>query len=337
MRSRGLTYESLSMLRVLTSSFGYVCLLIFLVLLAYWRPAIGSKGGWLNPPFMTDLLVVLIFFVQGGRLNLDNLVNIFRRPVSSFALQAGIIFLPVLWVKIFWSLAVISETLYGPLFFAAILPTTVSSCVVYTSKAKGNADYSLGHATLSNLSALVVVPLLWAGSYENSGAFEVLLPKISLLVLVPCLIGWLLSKCFARLAQVMNMEWGRQLPMLCIAWLVFLTMCDGIDMIGEDLFLPKIITVLPYALGFVILVHLSGWFFSKRWARKKDIQVAQFFCLSQKSLATGLPIATILFSDNAEWVMQMILPLFCIHFLQLLVGSLLMSVFKIANELDDSS
>ena len=325
------------MLRVLTSSFGYVCLLIFLVLLAYWRPTIGSKGGFLNPSFMADLLVVVIFFVQGARLNLDNLVNIFRRPVGSFALQAGIIFLPVLWVKIFWSLSMIPETLYGPLFFAAILPTTISSCVVYTSKAKGNADYSLGHATLSNLSALVIVPLLWAGSYENSGALEVLLPKISLLVLVPCLIGWLLSKCFARIAQVMNMEWCRQLPMLCIAWLVFLTMCDGIDMIGKNLFLPKIFTVLPYALGFVILVHLSGWFFSKRWARKKDIQVAQFFCLSQKSLATGLPIATILFSDNAEWVMQMILPLFCIHFLQLLVGSLLMPVFKSVNELDDST
>ena len=325
------------MLRVLTSSFGYVCLLIFLVLLAYWMPSIGSKGGWLNPPFTTDLLVVVIFFVQGARLNLNNLVNIFRRPVGSFALQAGIIFLPVLWVKIFWSLSMIPKTLYGPLFFAAILPTTISSCVVYTSKAKGNADYSLGHATLSNLSALVIVPLLWAGSYENSGALEVLLPKISLLVFVPCLIGWILSKCFARIAQVMNMEWCRQLPMLFIAWLVFLTMCDGIDMIGKDSFLPKIFTVLPYALGFVILVHLSGWFFSKRWARKKDIQVAQFFCLSQKSLATGLPIATILFSDNAEWVMQMILPLFCIHFLQLLVGSLLMPVLKIATELDDSS
>ena len=116
---------------------------------------------------MADLLVVVIFFVQGARLNLDNLVNIFRRPVCSFALQAGIIFLPVLWVKIFWSLAVIPETLYGLLFFA-ILPTTISSCVVYTSKAKGDADYSLGHATLSNLSALVVVPLLlWAGSYEK--------------------------------------------------------------------------------------------------------------------------------------------------------------------------
>jgi len=325
------------MLRVLTSSFGYVCLLIFLVLLAYLKPTIGSKGGVLNPPFMADLLVVVIFFVQGARLNLDNLVNIFRRPVGSFALQAGIIFLPVLWVKIFCSLAVIPETLYGPLFFVAILPTTISSCVVYTSKAKGNADYSLGHATLSNLSALVMVPLLWAGSYENSEALEVLLPQITLIVLVPCFIGWLLSKCFARLLQFMNMEWCRELPMLCIAWLVFLTMCDGIDMIGKDLFLPTIFTVLPYALGFVMLVHLSGWFFSKRWARTKDIQVAQFFCLSQKSLATGLPIATILFSENPEWVMQLILPLFCIHFLQLLTGSLLMPVLKIAKELNDST
>ena len=79
----------------------------------------------------------------------------------------------------------IPETLYGPLFFAAILPTTISSCVVYTSKAKGNADYSLGHATLSNLSALVIVPLLWAGSYENSGALRFYFPKFPCLCLFP--------------------------------------------------------------------------------------------------------------------------------------------------------
>jgi len=124
-------------------------------------------------------------------------------------------------------------------------------------------------------------------------------------------------------------------PMLCIAWLVFLTICDGIYRIGKDSFLPELLTVLPYAMGFVTLIHLSGWFFSKRWAKKKDIQVAQFFCLSQKSLATGLPIATILFSENAELVMRMILPLFCIHFLQLLVGSVLMQAFKSRDELGD--
>ena len=88
-------------------------------------------------------------------------------------------------------------------------------------------------------------------------------------------------------------------------------------------------------MGFVTLIHLSGWFFSKRWARKRIFRLHNFFCLSQKSLATGLPIATILFSENAELVMRMILPLFCIHFLQLLVGSVLMQAFKSRDELGD--
>ena len=88
------------MLRVLTSSFGYVCLLIALMLLAYWKPALGCEGGWLNPPLMGDLLVVMIFFVQGTRLNLQNLVITSLQPLGGFTLQAGIIFLPILWVKI---------------------------------------------------------------------------------------------------------------------------------------------------------------------------------------------------------------------------------------------
>ena len=72
------------MLRVLTSSFGYVCLLIALMLLAYWKPALGCEGGWLNPPLMGDLLVVMIFFVQGTRLNLQEPCNYLSATVGWF-------------------------------------------------------------------------------------------------------------------------------------------------------------------------------------------------------------------------------------------------------------
>jgi len=96
----------------------------------------------------------------------------------------------------------------------------------------------------------------------------------------------------------------------------------------RKIFLSLLSEVFPYCLTFVLLFHLSGWVFSTRWSKKKEIQVSQFFCLSQKSLAMGLPIASILFAESEENLFSITLPLFCVHFLQLLVGTLFLNVWK---------
>ena len=316
------------MLRVLTSGFGFVILLIVLMILAYWDPSVGTRGGWLYHSLLSEFLVGLIFVIQGSRLSLKNLSFFFRQPVGGFALQAGIVFLPVLWVKIFWVAGIIPDNFYPTFFFLAILPTTISSCVVFTASVQGNADYSLGHATLSNLMALFLVPVLWAGSYEERVAFDILVPKIIALVVLPSLAGWLLSKLFSRIAPRIQGKWHEQIPMLCIAFLVYLSLCEGISQTGGIRFLSEVKLILPYCVGFVILLHLSGWMFSIRWSKSRDIQIAQFFCLSQKSLASGMPLATVIFFGSTEELMGVTLPLFCVHFLQLLLGSSLLIGLK---------
>ena len=266
--------------------------------------------------------MIMIFLFQGSRLNIENLALLLQRPVSSLVLQAGIIFLPVLWVKIGWALGLVSQTLYGPLFFSAILPTTIASCVVFSRNAGGNADYALGHATLSNLLGILLVPFLWFGSFANGGTFEFLFLKIFTLVMAPCFVGWFLARIFPVLKEITDKEWYGQVPMLGIAFLVYLSMCDGLYSTDKEIFLLMLREVFPFCLAFVVLLHLSGWVFSMRWSKNREIQVSQFFCLSQKSLATGLPIASVLFSESQEALFTITLPLFCIHFLQLLIGTL---------------
>ena len=163
----------------------------------------------------------------------------------------------------------------------------------------------MGHATLSNLLAIVVVPLLWAGSFENAGMFENLLPKIFLLVFVPCLIGCFLSKWFVVFAKVMKMQWSLQVPMLCIAWLVFLTICDGIDRIGKDSFLPELLTVLPYAMGFVTLIHLSGWLvFSKDGPRKRIFRLHNFFAYLKNRWPQDCLLRLFCFLKMQSWLCE---------------------------------
>jgi hypothetical protein len=111
------------MMRVLTSVPGFVCVLVIMILFAYWQPALGASEQNLKIKYISELLVIMIFLFQGSRLKIENLSLLFQRPVGSLVLQAGIIFLPVLWVKIGWAVGLVPQGLYGPLFFSAILPT----------------------------------------------------------------------------------------------------------------------------------------------------------------------------------------------------------------------
>ena len=316
------------MMRVLTSGPGFVCVLVIMMLFAYWQPAIGASERNLNIKYISELLVIMIFLFQGSRLKIENLSLLLQRPVGSLVLQAGIIFLPVLWVKIGWALGLVSQTLYGPLFFSAILPTTIASCVVFSRNAGGNADYALGHGTLSNLLGILLVPFLWFGSFANGGAFGFLFLKIFALVMAPCFVGWVLARIFPILKEITGKEWYGQVPMLCIAFLVYLSMCDGLYSTDKEIFLLMLKEVFPFCLAFVVLLHLSGWVFSTRWSKNREIQVSQFFCLSQKSLAMGLPIASVIFSESQQELFSITLPLFCIHFLQLLIGTLFLKPCK---------
>jgi sodium/bile acid cotransporter 7 len=299
-----------------------------MMLVAYWQPAIGASEGNLNIKYISEILVIIIFLFQGSRLKIENLSLLLQRPVGSLVLQAGIIFLPVLWVKIGWALGLVSQALYGPLFFSAILPTTIASCVVFSRNAGGNADYALGHATLSNLLGILLVPFLWFGSFANGGAFGFLFLKIFALVMAPCFVGWVLTRIFPVLKEITSKEWYGQVPMLGIAFLVYLSMCDGLYSTDKEIFLLMLRDVFPSCLALVLLLHLSGWVFSMRWSKNREIQVSQFFCLSQKSLAMGLPIASVLFSESQQELFSITLPLFCIHFFQLLIGTLFLKPCK---------
>ena len=110
------------MMRVLTSGPGFVCLLIIMMLFAYWQPAIGASEGNLNIKYISELLVIMIFLFQGSRLNIENLALLLQRPVSSLVLQAGIIFLPVLWVKLVGLWAWFRKLYMAPCFFQLFYP-----------------------------------------------------------------------------------------------------------------------------------------------------------------------------------------------------------------------
>ena len=88
--------------------------------------------------------------------------------------------------------------------------------------------------------------------------------------------------------------------------------------------LPATAIVLAVALCLlllVILLALTTWL-SRRAGFNRADEIAAVFCGSKKSLASGLPMAKVLFAGHPGFGM-IILPIICYNQIQILVGAAL--------------
>ena len=87
------------------------------------------------------------------------------------------------------------------------------------------------------------------------------------------------------------------------------------------------------AVFVLVSVAVLVWGTSRPWAGIPKTRVAAFFCASQKSLATGVPMAASIFPGSGEIsgipdVSVIVVPLMCYHFLQLALAARLVNRFR---------
>ena len=83
--------------------------------------------------------------------------------------------------------------------------------------------------------------------------------------------------------------------------------------------------LLSLTLLLLLLVSASVWASSALLRVERGQRIAAFFCASQKSVATGLPLATSVLAatQGAVDTALLLLPLLCYHPLQLLLAGYL--------------
>jgi sodium/bile acid cotransporter 7 len=262
-----------------------------------------------------------LFFLQGARLSRDAIVSgltHWRLHVTSMA--ATFICFPLLGLALH---AALPHALPAPLWvgvlFACALPSTVQSSIALTSIAKGNVAGTVCSATISSLAGIIVTPLLFGmmsrlhgGTINAQGieqiVLQLLLPFVAGHLLRPWIGGWaarnramlsitdrgsiLLVVYTAFSAAVVHGVW-HQVPLATMAVL-------------------GCMAALLLASGLLIAVALS-----RVLGLCTADEVTVVFCGSQKSLVSGVPIATALF--GAASVGPLLLPIMIYHPLQLLV------------------
>lgn len=264
--------------------------------------------------------VAFLFFLYGARLStreaLDGLKH-WRLHVT--VLACTFLLFPLLGLAAKGLVPyVLTPALYSGFLFLTLVPSTIQSSIAFTSMARGNVPAAICAGSFSSLAGIVLTPLLAAALLGNSGggfsADSIL--KIVLQLLVPFLAGQVLRRWIggfiARHKKVLGfVDRG---SILLVVYTAFSEgMVQGIWHQVTPLRLGALLGVEAVLLA--VMLTLT-WYGAKKLGFGRGDRVAIQFAGSKKSLAAGLPMASVLFGAEASLA---VLPLMLFHQMQLMV------------------
>ena len=298
----------------------YVLALLGTVGLASVLPCRDSLAAILSSA--ADAAIALLFFLYGGRLPRHVIVEgmtQWRLQLIVFLATFGLF--PVLGMAL---RAALEEWLSPPLLtgivFLSVLPSTVQSSIAFTSIARGNVPAAIASATVSNLVGVVLTPVLVAAVLRagdgSAGSLDAVW-KIALFLLLPFVLGHLLRPYTGAWLERNKGSLGYvdRGSILLVVYTAFSAgVVSGIwsQMPATSLMLLVGISAVLLGAVVIILTAVSRWL-----GFSKEDEIALVFCGSKKSLASGLPMAKLLFAGPS--VSLVVLPLMLFHQIQLMV------------------
>lgn len=296
----------------------YSLLLLLTVVVATVLPCRGAVAEAFR--VATAAAIALLFFLHGAKLSraaiIAGMTN-WRLHLVVFAMT--FLIFPVLGLGFQqigqWAVA---PSLAAGLLFLALLPSTVQSSIAFTSIARGNVPAAVCSASASNLIGIALTPLLVAllmgGTGNGVSGGEV--RAIALQLLLPFVLGHLSRPLTARVVE-------RHKAVLSLVdrgsiLLVVYTAFSEAVVEGLWTHIPgwQLLAVIGLCAAMLAIVMTGTRILAQRLGFSKADEIAIVFCGSKKSLASGVPMAGVLFS--AAQVGAIILPLMIFHQLQLL-------------------
>ncbi len=295
----------------------FLLIIFATVALASVLPATG--GAAVAVDIVTTGAIALLFFLHGVRLKRETLVTAATDwKIHLVIMACTFVMFPLLGVALHWAVPnALPPALWTGMLYLCALPSTVQSSIAFTSIARGNVAIAVCAAAFSNLAGVLITPFLASALLGTQGgvsasqlgkiASELLLPFVAGHLLRPLLGGWaernrklltftdrgtiVLAVYASFAAAVVEGLWHRiaplQLALLLAFCLLLLAAVLGLT------------TVIARALGYGTAE-----------------EIAIVFVGSKKSLASGAPMAKIIFP--AAVAGAAILPVMIFHQVQLM-------------------
>ena len=298
--------------------------LIGVVALASLLPASGQVAvgfGWL-----TNLAIALLFFLHGAKLSRDSIIagaGHWRLHMLVFGLT--FVLFPLLGLALKPLLSpMIGADLYMGMLYLCALPATVQSAIAFTSLARGNIPAAICSAAASSLFGIFLTPLLVTlllDVHGDGGSTLDAIVKISVQLLLPFIAGQIARRWIgAWVAR--NKGWLKFVDQGSILLVVYGAFSEAvIEGIWHQIPLWELVGLVVACCILLALVLLASTVLGKAFGFNQEDRITILFCGSKKSLATGVPMAQVLFAGSTIGVL--ILPLMLFHQIQLMVCAVL--------------
>ncbi|MDO3722108.1 bile acid:sodium symporter family protein [Marinobacter sp. chi1] len=312
----------------------FTLLLIGAIVLASFLPVTGQAADWVS--VSGSVAVALLFFFHGAALSREQIVagaTHWRLHIVITALTFVLFPLMVLPINELSKIAPswMPEDLGIGFLYLGVLPSAVSSSIAYTAMARGNVPAAICSAAASNVFGMMLTPflLLLLVSTSGTGDFSVAeaLKDIVLQLLLPFALGhacrpWL-GGYLARNESLMA-RYDQ-----CVIWLiVYSAFSHSVESgLWETLPVKAIVLTVALCLGLLGLFMVLARFLVRRFGFSLQDEAAVVFCGSKKSLASGLPMAKVLFSGHPGFGM-IVLPIMCYNQIQVIVGAMLAQKYR---------
>lgn len=301
-----------------------IVLIILAVVVAIIAPVSGAAAHAFS--VATAIAIAVLFFLYGARLSPEEaLAGLKHWKLHLTILAFTFVVYPVIGVLVH----PFAGSMADGILYLTLVPSTVQSSVAFTSIAGGNIAGSIVSASASNLLGVVLTPLLVMLTMGAGGGVVVdsqVFIDIAVQLLLPFALGqisrrWV--KNFAAHKATKVVDRGS------ITMVVYSAFSAGmVAGIWRTVTATHILVLSVFSIVLVVaMLALTRWVASLLGFDRAD-RIAIEFCGSKKSLATGLPMASVIFGTANLGLL--ILPLMIYHQLQLMICSVLASRYATA-------
>lgn len=310
----------------------FLLAIITAAVLASIFPATGVWVGVLG--WATTIAIAALFFLYGARLSpSETLAGVKHWRLHVTILSFTYVLFPLLGLAVVALTGpVLAPGLQSGLLYLTLVPSTVQSSIAFTSIAKGNVAGAVVSASASNILGVFLTPLLCFFLMSSTGKVEFTtstIVEIMLQLFLPFLLGQLSRRWTAGFVKA-----HPQLKLVdrgSIVLVVYAAFSAGMreGMWSSTSWTDLAIVVAVCVVLLAIMLALTWWTARRLGFNRADVIAIQF-CGTKKSLASGLPMAGVLFVGQPLGLL--VLPLVLFHQAQLMACSALAARYARSTE-----